>query len=134
MTIRIATSVRNAIVDAVKALIDGGSGPGKIRIYTGAQPATPATTASGTLLAEVALNDPSFATSSTGSAAGDVDPAVTTTGVADGTAGWFRVLDSDNVALVDGAVTSGEMTLTTSTISTGAAVTVTSLTLTQPAS
>ena len=138
MTVRIAASVRTAIVDSVKALIDGGAGPGKIRIYTGAAPAGPATAASGTLLVDIPLNDPSFDATASGTANADVTPTVVGTAVATGTAGWFRILDSNNNALIDGAVTAtgggGDITVASTAITTGLTVTVTSLALTAPAS
>lgn len=137
MTLRIGTSVRNAMAAAVSATVDGGSGAAKIRVYSGSQPANPAATATGTLLLEMPMNDPSFGSPSTGVITAVVSPAVTDDGIADGTAGWFRVLDSNNVALIDGAVTAtgggGELTLSTVTITTGLTVTLTSLTITQPA-
>lgn len=138
MTLRIGTALRTAMVDAATAAIDGGSGPGKLRIYTGAQPATPATAATGTLLVEIPFSDPSFAAASGGAAGADTTPALTAAAVATGTAGWFRILDSNNVAHIDGAVTAtgggGEITLASTSVATGLTVTVTSLTLTQPAS
>lgn len=138
MTLRISTSVRNAMVDAVKTLIDAGSGAAKLRIYTGNQPASVATGATGTLLADIPFADPSFGATSTGSAAADVTPVLTVTAGASGTAGWFRILDSDNNALIDGAVTAtgggGELTLATTSVTSGLAVSITGLTLTQPIS
>lgn len=138
MTVRIGATVRNAMIDAVKAAIDSGSGPGKIRIYTGAQPATPATAASGTLLVEIPFNDPSFEASASGSTSADVTPEVSGVAVATGTAGWFRILDSNSNAHIDGSVTAtgggGDVTVASTSITTGLTVTVTALSLTQPAS
>jgi len=64
-------------------------------------------------------------------------------GLAAGTAGWFRVLDSTEAAgsglgVVDGTVTAtgggGDLTLNTTTISVGVDVEVTSGSITMPAS
>jgi hypothetical protein len=143
MAIRINDAARNAAADAVAALVNGGSGAGVLRIYTGTQPATPATAPSGTLLAEFTLSDPAFAAASSGSAALDVTPALTDDGLAAGTAGWFRLLDSteaasDGQGVLDGSVTAtgggGDMTLNTTTISVGVSVEVTSGSITMPAS
>lgn len=143
MAIRINTAARNAAADAVTALVNGGTGAGVIRIYTGSQPATPATAPSGTLLAEFTLSDPAFAAASSGSAALDVTPALTDDGLAAGTAGWFRILDSTEAAggglgIIDGSVTAtgggGDMTLNTTTISVGVSVEITSGSVTMPAS
>lgn len=143
MATRISTAARNAAADAVVDLVDGGAGAGRIRVYTGSQPAGPGSTATGTLLAEFTLNDPAFGASSSGVATLDVDPALTTTGVAAGTAGWFRLLDSTEagstgLGVVDGTVTAtgggGQLELATTTISVGLTVTITSGTVTMPAS
>jgi hypothetical protein len=143
MAIRINTASRNAAADAVAALVNGGSGAGVLRIYTGSQPATPATAPSGTLLAEFTLSDPAFAAASGGSAALDVTPALTDDGLAAGTAGWFRICDSTEAAaaglgVLDGSVTAtgggGDMTLNTVTISVGVSVEITSGSITMPAS
>lgn len=142
MATRISTAARTAAAGAVAALVDGGSGAGVIRIYTGTQPAGPGSAATGTLLASLTLNDPAFGAAVSGVATLDVDPALTATAVADGTAGWFRLLDSTEAAgsglgIVDGAVTAtgggGQLTLATTTVTTGLQVAVTSGTITMPA-
>lgn len=143
MATRINTAARNAACDAIVDLVDGGAGAGVIRVYTGAQPATPATAPSGTLLAEFTLSDPAFGAASNGAAALDVTPALTDTGITDGTAGWFRILDSTEAAgtglgIIDGSVTAtgggGQLELNSTTISTGVAVEITAGTVTMPAS
>ena len=142
MTVRINTAARNASADAIAALANGGSGPGVLRVYTGSQPATPATTPSGTLLAEFTFSDPAFAAAVTGSVALDTTPALTDVGITNGTAGWFRILDSTEAAgtglgIVDGSITAtgggGDLTMNTTTISTGVNVTLTAGTVTMPA-
>ncbi len=143
MAIRINTAARNAAASAVATLVDGGSSAGKLRIYTGSQPATPGTSPSGTLLLEVTLNDPSFGSPSTGVVTALQSPALSGTGAAAGTAGWFRIVDSTEAAgtglgVVDGSVTAtgggGDCQLSTTTISVGLTVSLTSITLTMPAS
>lgn len=142
MAIRISSATQNAMVSAVSTLIDAGSSAAKLRIYTGSQPAGPGTAASGTLLLEVTLNDPSFGAPSTGTITAAQSPALSGTGVAAGTAGWFRIVDSTAAAgsglgVVDGSVTAtgggGDCQLSTTTISVGLAVAITSITITQPA-
>lgn len=142
MSTRISTASRTAAATAIAALVDGGSGAGRIRIYTGTQPATPDTAPSGTLLVEFILSDPAFAVAS-GVATLDITPAVTAAAAAAGTAGWFRVLDSTQVAgsglgVYDGSVTAtgggGDLTLATTTISIALTVDITSATLTMPGS
>ncbi|WP_045740874.1 hypothetical protein [Actinoplanes rectilineatus] len=142
MAIRISTAARNALAGAVRDLVDGGPAAGRLRIYTGTQPAGPGTTASGTLLAEITLNDPSFGAASAGVITAAQSPALSGTGVAAGTAGWWRLVDSTEagttgLGMVDGSVTAtgggGDLQLNTTTISIGLTVAVTSLTLTMPA-
>jgi hypothetical protein len=143
MALGISVAARSAACDAVVDLIDGGSGAGVIRVYTGAKPATPATSPTGTLLAEFTCSDPAFGAASAGVATLDITPALTDTGITDGTAGYFRICDSTEAAgtglgVVDGTVTAtgggGDLTLNSTTISTGVAVEVTSGTITMPAS
>lgn len=134
MPLRLATGTRNAKVNAAVARLDAGVGPGEIRVYTGAQPATPQTAASGTLLATIVLADPAYGAAAAGTA-NLVDPAAVTA-VADGTAGWCRFVDSAAVAVFDGDVTAtgggGVLELATTTVSTGLSIDVTGGTYTQP--
>lgn len=135
MATRLSTNARNAAANGVVDLIDAGAGAGTLKIYSGAQPATAETAASGTLLATVSLADPAFGNSATGTAAA-TDPAAVT-GAAAGTAGWFRVADSTGATVYDGAVTAtgggGELELSTTTISVGVTVDITSMSVTMPA-
>lgn len=126
-----AIAACNAIVD----LLDGGT----VKIYTGAQPADPDTTASGTLLATLTLGSPAFgnaadaapgATATANSITGDSSADAT------GTAGWFRALTSGAAAVIDGECgTSGaDMNLNSVSIVSGASVDITSWTVTMPES
>lgn len=136
MALRLSNAARSAAADAVVDLLDAGSTGGLLRIYTGSQPAGPGSTATGDLLAELDLADPAFGSASNGVAAIDADPALSTTGVDDGAAGWFRLLDSNELAVVDGTVTAtgagGDLTLNTTTISVGLTVEVTGGSITMP--
>lgn len=134
MTLRLAAGSRSAAADGVVDRLDAGSGPATIKVYTGSQPANPATSPTGTLLLTFTLNDPGFGSASTGAAALSTSPGLSATGAADGTAGWFRAADSDGNAVFDGACgTSGaELNLSTTTVSTGLSVSITSGTYTQP--
>lgn len=142
MATRINTAARNASANAIAAVVDGGAGPGKLRIYTGGQPATAATAPSGTLLAEFTFSDPAFAAAVAGAVGLDVTPALTVVGLANGTAGWFRMCDSTEAAgtglgVLDGTITAtgggGDLTMNTTTISTGVNVTINAGTVTMPA-
>lgn len=122
MAIRPANATRSAMANAITTRADLGAGAAKLRIYSGAQPATGDTAPSGTLLVEIPLPDPSF-----GAAVNGVitlnDPAsvnITTSG----TAGWFRIVDSDNNNVIDGSVgTSGaDLIVGTTTFTAGVGV------------
>jgi hypothetical protein len=131
------TSTRNAIVDAITARIDAGSGAGTLKIYTGSRPAGPATAASGTLLAEFTLNDPGFGAGASGVATLDITPEVADASAnATGTAGYARFADSDGNGRLDCTVTAtgggGEVTVNTTSFVSGAVVTVTGCTITAP--
>lgn len=136
MALSLATSARTAMCDALVDLLDAGSGAGTMQIRTGTKPATPNTAATGTLLATVTLVDPAFGAASSGVAT-LADPGAVTA-VADGTAGWFRALDSTGAAVFDGTVTAtgggGDLTLATTTVTIGLSIDVTGGTVTMPVS
>lgn len=138
MALRLPTASVNAACDAIVDRVDGGSGAGTIEIRTGAQPASANDAASGTLLATITCADPAFGSAAAGVATLDCDPVLSATAVGDGTAGWCRVKDSTGATVMDGSVTAtgggGQITLATTTITTGLTVQITSGTFTVPAS
>lgn len=136
MATRISTAARNAAAGAIALLADAGAGAGTIKVYTGSQVATGDTAEAGTLLATFTLADPAFGSPSSGVCTLASTPR-STTGAADGTAGWFRVEDSTGANVFDGSVTAtgggGQLELNTTTISTGVSVSITSGSITMPA-
>lgn len=102
MAIRINVAVRTALATALRDQIDLGTGAGYVEIRTGSQPATPATAASGTLLATVTLADPS-GTISNGVLTLSGLPKTDTAADNTGTAGWFRIYASDGTSVLDGS-------------------------------
>lgn len=136
MVTRVSTAVRSAMAGAAVDAIDAGPGPGTVQIRTGAQPASVATAATGTLLGTLTLGDPAFADPVNGVATAN---AVTGDSSADasGTPGWFRVFDSAGVAVLDGACSEsgggGDMILDKPTIVAGGTIGITAWTVTQPA-
>ena len=106
-----------------------------IDIYDSPRPATPDTAITSQIkLARVTLNATPFAAASNGVAAASAIAA--TTGLATGTAAWCRILASDGTTVIaDGDVgTSGqEVNLSTTSIESAGAVTITSGSLTQTA-
>jgi hypothetical protein len=136
MAIRIADAVREDMVTAVAAAINAGSGPATLEVRTGSQPANADTTASGTLLVTFTLADPATEAPTAGSLPLDLDPDISATAAASGTAGWARLKDSDGNTILDGTVgTSGtDYIITSTTITNGQTVTLISGGYTLPAS
>lgn len=139
MPIKYAAATAIAAAAAIVALPDAGAGAGKIRVYNGAQPATPDTAVGAqVLLVEFTLPDPAYG------APVDTTPGAVATGaaippataVADGTATWYRILDSDNNPIWDGdagdLASAASLKLSNTTITTGVEITVVSSTFTQP--
>lgn len=124
MTVKIDATSRNDMAVALATAMDTGTGAGKLAIYTGSQPATAATAASGTKLLEFTCNDPMFDAAS-GAITLDISPTLSTTGITDGTAGYARFVSQDGNRRIDGAVGS-EVTLSDTTVETGQTYTVTS--------
>ena len=120
MSIRYNTASRNVIADkAVENLTT-------LKIYTGSQPASANSAASGTLLVTVTV-----AWSAAASGVASISGTPSATAVASGTAGWGRFQSSGDTLRMDGAVGS-EFTLDNNSIVSGGTVTVTSGQLTQP--
>lgn len=133
---RLATATRNAIANAIRDLIDAGTGAGTIEIRTGTQPASANDAATGTLLATLTFSDPS----APGAASGVTTfSAITEDAVADatGTAAWARVKDSagNTIFDVDVSATGGGSTIELNTVAivAGGPVRITAFTVTVPA-
>lgn len=137
MTITLSTAAANAGVNAAVDMVDGGPAAGKLRIYNGAKPASPDTAVTTqTLLCELPLSDPGFAAAVNRVKTLDVTPIPQGTGVAAGTASWFRMLTSDNVAHIDGSAgeagSGADLILASDQVDVGLVVEVTAATLTWP--
>jgi hypothetical protein len=139
MSLQLSAAVRNARLDAIESAI--GASP-KLQIYSGSMPASCATAASGTKLVDEALDADWMANASAGSKAMQKSAAAlsganpySTTGVAGGTAGYFRIYDSTGTTChLQGTVTAtgggGDMTVDNTSIASGQTVNVTGFTLT----
>lgn len=128
MAIKYSTAVRNAQLDAIETTI--GASP-KLRILTGSAPATCATAQTGTLLAELTL--PSDWAANAASGAKGLLGSWSGTVVADGTAGYYRILDNAATTCHEqGTIgTSGQDLNGTSTaLTTGQVLVITAKTLT----
>lgn len=151
MTLRLSTKLRDNLAGTTGFASTFANGI--IEIRTGTQPATADAAATGTLLGTITLASGAFTpgTATNGltfaaASGGAVSKSGTWSmvGVADGTAGWFRLkgnaLDNDSLSTtlprLDGsiAVSSGDMNLSNISITIGAPTTVDSFTWTQPAS
>jgi hypothetical protein len=124
MSVTLPTATRNAACNAIVDLIDAGTGAGTLEIQD----------SGNTEIATLTFNDPAFGDAATGTAtAGAITSDTNATG---GTAALFQAKDSDGTVVLSGSVgTSGEdLNLNTLTIGAGATVSITSLTVTVPAS
>lgn len=127
-----STTTQNAMVDALTTLANSGY----LRIYDTPQPADANTAiTTQTLLAELRFGATAFGSATSGTATAN---AITADSSANntGTAAWFRVLKSDGTTVLwDGSVgTSGaDLNLNTTSIVSGATVSISSLTFTHPA-
>lgn len=131
---RLTNAAASAAADAVVDLIDAGAAAGTIKIYGDTIP-TNADTAVGaqTLLATLTFSDPAFGAASNGVATASAITSDTSADDTD-TATWARIADSNGVTIMDVVVgTSGEdINFNTASFVTGATVSITSLTYTQP--
>jgi len=124
MGITLSTAGRNAAVDAVTALIDV-NGPGDLRISTGLS--------FSTILATLVLSNPAFGASSGGTA--DAFSITSDTNTGAGTATHFQIRDGNGTEIMHGTVgTSGtDLILNSTTFTSGGIASLSSLTISQPA-
>jgi hypothetical protein len=123
-----STTLRNARLDAITTAAGGSA---KLRIYNGTRPATGGTAT--TLLAELTCNA-TFAPAASGGVLTLNSITADSAADATGTATWARIVKSDGTTFVlDCSVgTSGaDINLNTTSIVSGAAVSVTSATITE---
>ena len=137
MATRISNAAAQAACNAIVDLIDAGTPPGLLRIYSGSAPTNVEDSATGDLLAEL-----TFSTTAFGSAS-DANPGATATAATitgdssannSGDAGYFRIVNAAGTAIIQGSVgTSGaDLNLTSIAIVATEPVNVTSLTFTVP--
>jgi hypothetical protein len=127
-----------AALNALLTLLNAG-GAGKIKIFTGAAPATTETADSGTALSTgLLLSATAFPTSVDNSAGGATATAnaITsdTNAAATGTAGYFRAYSGAGTCILQGTVgtAAADMILNTTSIVAGSTVAITSWTVTLP--
>lgn len=128
MAIKYSVAVRNAMLDAIETTI--GASP-KMRILTGSAPATCATAQTGTLLAELTL--PADWASSAASGSKGLLGSWSGSVVADGTAGYFRIVDSAGTTCHEQGtmgVSGSDINGTSVALTTGQVIVITAKTLT----
>jgi len=128
MTIKLDTSIRNAIVDEIVTNL----GSGDVKIYTGTQPADPDSAATGTLLCTISISS-GMTSASSGSSSLTSAPESGTAN-ATGTAGWARLISGGYN--IDGSVATsgGDFTINTLSIVSGGSVSLTAFSINQAAS
>jgi hypothetical protein len=139
MSVQWGTTLRNALLDQITTQY--GNTP-HIEIWSGSAPANCAAASTGTKLAKfdvagnVGTYDDAAASGSKNILAAASVP-ISTTGLATGTAGYYRVFKSDDTTCVEqGTVTAsgggGDMTIDNTTINSGQTVQITGFTKTAP--
>ena len=132
---RIAGAVQDLMADAAVDHVDTGTGTAVLEIYSGSAPVSIGGSPAGTLLVSFDLADPAFGASSSGTAT-LLGVPISGTGVGDATAGYARVVNQNGDAIFDteDVGTSGnEVTMSTTTVSTGLDVSLTAMTISAPA-
>lgn len=131
MTIQLSTTVRNARLDVIESTVGTSA---HLEIYSGSMPANCGAATTGTLLVKYDLASDWASGASSGVKQLSSLP-LTVTGLANGTAGYFRLFASDDTTChLQGTVTvtggGGDMTVDNTSINTGQTVNVTAFALT----
>lgn len=133
MSLGLSTTVRNNRLQQLLNAIDLGGAAATLSIYDSTRPATGASIGGSTLLAALTLPYP-CAMSPTGGVAtlGTIPDG---TGAATGTATWGRITDSNGTFVADLSITvtggGGDIQTTSTNITTGAPVVITSIAFTE---
>ncbi|QRQ86243.1 hypothetical protein [Cupriavidus oxalaticus] len=99
MTLAFSTTVINDRLQALTRAIDGGSGPGLLKIYDGTRPATGAAVTTQQLLAMQPFNDPSAGSISGTTLNLSIGASVLASKT--GNASWARITDSAGTFVAD---------------------------------
>lgn len=136
--IRLVPTVKESMLNQVKAALDAGSGPATIKIYTGTQPTLPTdAVTTQTCLGTLTFSDPCGTVG--GTYPGEFHAsAITADSSADatGTASWARIADSTGATVMDINISvtggGGALQMNTTNVVLGGPITVTSFVLTLP--
>lgn len=139
---KLSNAAAIAACDAIVDLVDGGAGAGHLKIYSagsGVPAGVDVAISDQVLLADITLNDPAFGAAADANPGGratlDVDPAISDSSANDtGTAAFFRYCDSTGTAVIQGTcgTSDADLILNTTSLVSGAAVSITSATFTVP--
>jgi len=132
MAITHGTTMRDTLADAVDARFNTGAGAAVLEFQTSA-PATAVGVGSTAEVASITMESTAFTASATGEISAQSLPKSDTTPTG-GTVGAFTMFDSTGVRVLSGAVavSTGDINLSSLTISTGDTVTLNTLTYTAP--
>jgi hypothetical protein len=133
MTVQWSTAMRNAIANQWAAVFGANA---KLLVYSGAMPANVAAATTGTLLLEYDLASV-WASAASGGAISIASLPIPTTGSNNGTAGYYRIFQSDGTTCHEqGTVTAtgggGDATIDNTTVAAGQTVQLTAYTKTTP--
>ena len=138
---KISVGAANAALDALVDALDTTGQKCTIKIYAGSIPATVATALHSTTnpeLADIHFANPAFGTAATNQVVANATSTSETSAVS-GTASFFRAYKSAGAATTAGLIqgtcgttSSFDMNMNTTSIATGATVTITSWTITMP--
>lgn len=133
MTVQLSVRVRNARLDAIESTIGVSA---KLEIFSGSPPASCATATSGVKLAEFDLGADWAAAASLGVKNFNALP-LTSTGIAGGNAGYFRIFDNSGADCdFQGTVTAtgggGDMVVDNASIAVGQPVNVLAFEMNEP--
>jgi hypothetical protein len=138
MTLGYATATRNAFCTTLGTLADAGAGGATVKVYSGTRPVNANTAPGGgnTLLLTFTLATTALDAPNTGVTAIAGLP-ISAVGAANGTAAWWRMADSTGATVIDGDAgadgSGADLELSTTSITTGLTVNLTTGTFTQPA-
>jgi hypothetical protein len=131
LAVQFSTTVRDALNDIIETTI--GSSP-LLRIYSGAKPTLPTDPVAGTLLVQYSLGADWMTASSLGVKSFSNMPLIST-GLASGSAGYFRVVQGSTTHIqgtVSATGAGGDLTLDNASIAPGQEVSISQLTFTAP--
>lgn len=135
---KLSTLARNAAVDGIVDLLDGGTGAGTIDVRTGSAPTNVDDASTGTLLGTLTFSGTAFGAGSSGTATA-ASITSDTNADASGDAGHFRAYPgaaADTAATFQGSAgesgDSPDLVFDNKTIVAGGTIAISSFTITQP--